>query len=93
MAWEADQNQAYSDGKSRQKWPESAHNYMENGVPCSLALDLFELNEDGDALFPVEIYSKINSVNESLTDGPKWGGNYLTLRDYDHFYINVINNI
>lgn len=84
---EDSQNQAYYDGKSRFKWPDSDHNYMENGLPCSFALDLFVLQDDLSAIFPPSTYSRINEFNEENYPNILWGGKYPTLRDFDHFYL------
>lgn len=34
------QNEAYDKGHSGRRWPDSKHNYMSDGRPCSLAVDL-----------------------------------------------------
>jgi peptidoglycan L-alanyl-D-glutamate endopeptidase CwlK len=36
---EADQNKAYSEGKSKARWGQSKHNHMKDGKPLSLAVD------------------------------------------------------
>lgn len=51
-AWrnEQDQNRDYAEGKSKLKWPLSNHNkFDDQGNPCSLAVDLFELASNGMA--------------------------------------------
>ena len=84
---EESQNQAFSDGKSKFKWPYSDHNHMENGVPCSRALDLFELSPDYTALFPPGFYWRINEFNKQNYPGLLWGGQWKSFKDTDHFYL------
>lgn len=86
---QADQALAYNTGKSKLKWPESLHNNMENGKPSSLAVDLFLLDVDGEALFPVSFYEQIYEYYESnklkFNDPIQWGGAWTTFKDWDHY--------
>jgi len=82
---EADQNKDFDEGKSELKWPMSKHNHMQDGHPCSLALDLFILTPEGKADFDHEFYDKL--YQEVLKTGfmIRWGGTFKTLRDSPHW--------
>src|SRR4051812_817170 len=54
-----DQDQFFFKGLSQERWPNSKHNYMENGKPCSKAMDLFRLDDKGQSQFEDEFYSDI----------------------------------
>lgn len=56
---EALQNKAYENHASNLKWPMSAHNHMENNKPCALALDIFQIDEDGVGRFSPKFYSMV----------------------------------
>ena len=80
---EKDQNQAYEDGKSKLKYPNSKHNI----IP-SLAVDL--------APRPIDWSNKeafchlagiITATAHSLGYTVKWGGDWHTFKDYPHFEI------
>lgn len=81
----ADQEQAFADKKSNAHWPLSPHNHTEQSKPCSLALDLFLIDEDFEARFPILFYSKLNAENIANRDLVIWGGNFKHLKDDDHF--------
>ncbi len=92
---EKDQNKAYYEGKSNLKFPNSPHNNMKNGNPCSLALDLFLL-EDHAAIFPPLFYSKLNRENAESNTPIIWGGSFKSkagksLGDYDHFQYDEVS--
>lgn len=84
------QDKAFARGLSLNKWPTSKHNHMQDGKPSSLALDLFEVI-NGVASFNPDFYLSI--YKWSLLNGfkIKWGGAFIHLRDYDHFYIEKSN--
>jgi len=81
------QDEAYTAGLSFSTWPESKHNYMINDKPNSLALDLFEINLVGAASFRPSFYTRVYEWSLKSNFNIKWGGYFLTLRDYNHFYI------
>lgn len=85
-AWRGkeDQDRAFQGKKSKLPFPLSKHNRMINGKPCSLALDLFELSDEGQAIFSPSFYAKINGENEEDRARIRWGGTF-QIRDYDHF--------
>lgn len=84
---QAEQNKSFAEGKSRLAWPSSKHNNMEDKKPCSKALDLFLLDEDGLARFPPLFYAKLNADNEKEDKHIIWGGKWKSLKDLDHFEI------
>ena len=83
---EKEQNQAVSQGKSKAKYPASAHNKTnEKGEPEARALDVFEL-KDGKACFDSDFYVKLwkNSKQDFCMI---WGGNFKSLGDANHFQL------
>ena len=81
---EANQEQAFKDGKSRLHFPNSAHNKRDAILltPCAKALDLFQLFA-GEAHFPIQLYQ---AIADSLDHGlMRWGGTFKDLGDSDHF--------
>jgi hypothetical protein len=83
------QNDAFAEGKSKCLWPRSPHNKTDDtGKPCSKALDLFRL-VDGKALFPKNWYQDIASCSKNAGWMIKWGGDFASLSDYDHFEMAV----
>lgn len=89
IAWsfrgKEDQEREFQEGRSRLNWPESKHNWTENGQPCSKALDLFELENNGDARFDEHFYEKINEENIKEDAPIRWGGTFKHFKDLDHF--------
>lgn len=82
---EADQNTMLKAGLSHDAFPNSPHNAMDNGKPCSRAIDLFQ-QIDGKAVFDAELMKQINSFNEYSGLHLVWGGNFKTQKhDDDHF--------
>jgi hypothetical protein len=84
-----DQNAAYKEGKSNAQFPNSPH----NKEPAQ-ALDIFLINEDGEAVWPPVLYAKI--AQESKDEYPYilWGGNFSgpIQRDRDHFEL-IMNKL
>lgn len=58
------QNKAYLEGKSKLLWPASKHNHTKNGRGYSLALDLFQITLDGDAVFSVQFAKRVAQIVE-----------------------------
>lgn len=88
-AWRGklDQDKFVAEGKSNTPFPMSKHNYMIDGKPCALALDLFTLNEHGVAIFPPKLYHLI-FVWAGKTNFPhiEWAGNWTgKLKESCHF--------
>jgi len=85
-AYRSDEDQAemVASGKSQAAPGKSPHNHRENGQPCSLALDLFLLDEDGVARFPVPFYEKLYGECRLNTEPIRWGGKF-SFRDYNHY--------
>lgn len=80
-----DQDRFFKEGKSQLRYPLSAHNATLYGKPCSRALDLFQIDEDGVARFSEPFYAKVNDENEAAQEPITWGGTWKSLGDKDHF--------
>lgn len=76
----SEQERAFNDGKTKLHYPDSAH----NKIP-SLAIDLFQIDEDGVARWSQVFFMKLNAENEADQFPIKWGGNWKSLGDADHF--------
>ena len=79
---EANQEQAFNDGKSKCHFPDSPH----NKIP-SLAIDLFII-EDGIAKWP---YDKFKEIADHIKDSGNaiiWGGDFKSIGDADHYQIS-----
>jgi hypothetical protein len=90
-AWrdQTDQNQCFLDGKTKLQWPFSPHNHMKDDQPFSLALDLFQEDEDGVARWSKPFFTKVNDENEAANEPIRWGGKFKTLGDSNHFQYNA----
>lgn len=84
-----DQEQAFRDRKSNCHYPDSPHNKTKDGKPCSIALDLFQEDEDGVARFSKDFYAKVNAENLANHEPLIWGGDFKTLGDFDHFQLKT----
>lgn len=78
-----DQNEAFAEGKSKLKYPQSCHNKQ----PAQ-ALDIFLIDNDGMARFPVKFYTLLNAENEAESLPLQWGGTFKSLGDYDHWQLD-----
>lgn len=89
-AWrgEHDQNFYFKTGKSKVQWPNSKHNVMENGSPCSKAIDVFRL-KNGMAEFRFEYYKQVSDFLKSQNAPILWGGDFKKFKDGPHFELNV----
>lgn len=79
---EASQNQAIADGTTKLKFPDSAH----NKTPA-LALDIFQIDDAGKAKWDPVFCAKVNQESMSLGYHLKWGGDWKSLGDNDHFQV------
>jgi hypothetical protein len=87
---EADQEAALQNHLTHAPWPQSKHNRMENGKPCSWAIDVFQLSAEGIAVFNPNyfqsIWNLINRIQSEASDQEMyWGGLFTNLKDMDHF--------
>lgn len=83
------QDLAVQSGKSRAIWPTSKHNFMKNGKPCALAMDLFELR-NGVFYAGFEIFDDLNDFFTENDSPLEWGGKnprLAELGDLDHFQL------
>lgn len=105
VAWsyrsEADQDEMVKDGKSRLKFPKSAHNRRvainpalpfdvlnekdANTKPEAAALDLFEIDDDNIAQWNPAFFKKLADDIVYYGLKLKWGGIWQTLGDKDHY--------
>lgn len=86
---ETEQNAFYRDGKTRAMWPNSPH----NKTPAE-ALDLFLIDEDGVARFPVKFYVQLDQENQADKEPIYWGGNIKlagqgSRPDFNHYQLIV----
>lgn len=83
----ASQEQAYVDHKTHAHFPDSPHNRSnpDTKEPESYALDIFQIDEDGVARFSPKFYMMIAKEARDAKEPIKWGGDFRTLGDYDHF--------
>ena len=83
------QARAVKEGKSKLAFPKSAHNFINaDGKPESRALDLFNLSEDGEAIFAPAYYRKIWEFCQDRKDPIVWGGNFKSFGDSNHFQLS-----
>ena len=86
-----EQEIAFTSGASDVHYPHSKHNYTKNSMPCSLAIDIFQINDDGEGVWSVPFCKLLNKENEEAKELIKWGGDFKLRngsRDYCHFEYN-----
>jgi hypothetical protein len=82
---EGSQNEAFKAGASKLQWPKSKHNTTQGGNPCSEALDVFQINGVGQAIFDPIFCARLNAASKKLGFDLRWGGEFKTLGDSGHF--------
>jgi hypothetical protein len=70
--------------RKRAHWPQSRHNHMEDGKPCSLVLDVFQL-KNGKPKFCPNFYFTLNELTQKMGLPISWGGSFRAIMDSDHF--------
>lgn len=81
-----DQEKAFVERKSKLHFPLSAHNKSDDiGNPCALALDLFELDFNGQARWSWGYFRTIAEECEQAGHPIFWGGHWEKLGDFDHY--------
>lgn len=83
IAWgfrnEAEQEKCFRDGASVLRWPASKHNHLGlDGKPQALALDVFQIDDDGVDRWSPAFYFKLSEEIQNEY-GPKfirWGGTF-----------------
>lgn len=78
------QEEAFTAGKSKLHYPESAHNHTEDGSPLSYALDLFQIIH-GVASWAPGFFNSVAHDCEEMNLPIFWGGRFKTLGDADHY--------
>jgi len=82
---ELEQNEAYTRGNSKLRWPRSMHNVMP-----SAAMDLAPYPIDWNNLKRFEdLAGVILDIAEANKTPITWGGNWATFRDYPHFELRI----
>ena len=78
-----DQDKAYSEGKSKLKWPKSRHNTWP-----SEAVDIapYPLDWKNIKAFK-EMAEKVKEAAENVNVEIEWGGDWTTFKDYPHFQL------
>lgn len=70
---------------SKLLWPNSQHNKLCNGEPCSRAFDLFSLNDRGAAMWDPGYMRDVWKWVQHTKLPVRWGGAWTKLGDYNHF--------
>lgn len=76
------QDEAYANGASRLKYPQSKHNKL----PAE-AIDVFQINDRGTAVFSKAFCVQLKTESENLGFDFRWGGDFKILGDFGHFEI------
>lgn len=78
-----DQDKAYSEGKSKLRWPNSRHNTFP-----SEAVDLAPFPCDwGNIKSFKDLAVKVKEAAERVNVEIEWGGDWSSFRDYPHFQL------
>jgi len=85
----SDQEKMFNEGKSDKHWPDSKHNRtLADHTPCSEAVDLFMINEDGEGQWNRAFYQLIfNDITKDRLP-IRWGGTFILrsgAKDNPHF--------
>lgn len=91
-AWRGkeDQEKAFLDGATKLHFPLSPHNKTDDqGNPCSLALDLFELDYNSIARWAWGYFRDIAKEAQQSKFKIRWGGDFKTLGDSNHYSIEL----
>jgi hypothetical protein len=86
---QVDQEIAFQNHLTHAPFPKSKHNRMNGNIPESWAIDIFQLSEEGVAVFNplyfTKIWDFINNIQTKAEDIElAWGGNFSNLKDLDH---------
>jgi len=90
-AWrgQVEQDLFFSEGKSRARYPNSPHNHRFNQLPCSLALDIFQIDEDGMARFSPRFYALLWEECQRDIEPIIWGGTFKSIGDAGHYQVDL----
>jgi hypothetical protein len=80
-----EQDRMVAEKASKLTFPNSKHNFTQDGKPCSKAMDLFSLGDHGEANFRLQYYVQIANWLEDVNAPITWGGTFKHLVDGDHF--------
>lgn len=84
---EQEQEQYFLDKKTELHWPDSPHNFMVDGKPCSKALDLFQIDDTGEGLWNPIFFFRLGEIIKAESDPVFWGGLFKTFGDANHYQI------
>lgn len=82
-----EQDRFVREGKSKTPWPLSKHNVENDGKPCSLAIDLFQITPEGKGAWPYKWYLDIWKELLKHKYPLRWGGTFKKWRDANHYEI------
>lgn len=85
---QSEQEEAFLNKKTKLHYPQSKHNRVnEAGAPESDALDLFFIDENGQAVFDVPLrFEEISQESKAEAAPVLWGRDFESHKeDYDHF--------
>lgn len=85
-----EQEKAFKEHATTLHYPESKHNHTEGGKPCSLAVDVFQIDEDGRARFSSLFCAKLNAENQAEGLKIRWGGTFHLKHGNDGCHFEVI---
>lgn len=77
-----EQDIAWSQGRSKARWPSSKHN-----CKPARAMDLFKLRADKVPAWPLEYFRQIADYLVEMKAGIFWGGRFQSFIDGPHFEI------
>lgn len=83
-----EQEMAFTSGASDVHYPMSKHNFTKQSMPCALAIDIFQIGEDGEGVWSVPFCTLLNKENAEAKEQIRWGGTFKLRngkRDYCHF--------
>lgn len=84
-----EQERLFREQKTDLHFPHSKHNNLSPASqPQSLALDLFQIDEDGVGRWSPLFFAKVNAENEADREPVRWGGKFKIhgrWPDGDHF--------
>ncbi len=82
----SDQEAMFKLGSSRLHWPNSLHNKSDSKeMPCSRAIDLFAIDEDGKAVWSPYQFKKIYEWMRENKFPIVWGGTWKKFVDSPHY--------
>ena len=88
----SDQDNFFAAGNSLQRWPDSPHNAMKQGAPCARAIDVFQQDSKGRAIFSSQFCFMLNEASKREGFQFFWGGSWRSIHDYNHWQIDSLKS-